>query len=475
MQLCQAGRFSATVDGNCDGTCEAGYYCAPGARSARDAPCPRSGDVFCPPGSERPRPVAAGFYALYDGALPVDEAACPRGSYCAAGKRLPCPAGTYGNVSALSTSGCSAACGGAGEYCPEGSLVPLKCPPGKFCTGGSAPAAPCPPGTFGQTAALGDARAAGPVRPGRIVPLALCYRRLARREPMENHHGSRTLHARRLVPRATIVPRTALRPCRAKARWRPRKASPGGRSARLAWEPRKRHEQATTLRAAWKGPGRGKRRASRATAATSACGTRARQGHTNLRRAWRRPRSTRRSAGPALPVTTVRGRRAPRNRAPRERTATSLATRLDSPTPRARARASAATTARKAPCCRLRVRLERLATRRVSRRPRARRRASRTRPVNVLLRNARRGTTAPPARRTGGNASAARACTAPRGSGAPVQPDEGMVGVAGGGEIPFERAGQADCEDFCLAPDGVPACPAPRRASARPVCARTTH
>ena len=90
-ELCKAGRYSATVDGNCDGTCEAGYYCAPGARSARDAPCPRSGDVFCPPGSERPRPVAAGFYALYDGALPVGEAACPRGSYCAAGKRLPCP------------------------------------------------------------------------------------------------------------------------------------------------------------------------------------------------------------------------------------------------------------------------------------------------------------------------------------------------------------------------------------------------
>ena len=147
-QLCQAGRFSATVEGSCDGTCEAGYYCAPGARSARDAPCPRSGDVFCPPGSERPRPVAAGFYALYDGALPVGEAACPRGSYCAAGKRLPCPAGTYGNVTALSTSGCSAACGGAGEYCPEGSLVPLKCPPGSFCTGGAAPASPCPPGTY---------------------------------------------------------------------------------------------------------------------------------------------------------------------------------------------------------------------------------------------------------------------------------------------------------------------------------------
>ena len=218
--------------------------------------------------------------------------------------------------------------------------------------------------------------------------------------------------ARRLVPRATIVPRTALPPYRAKARWRPRKASPGGRSARLAWGPRKRQEQATTLRAAPKGRDRGKRRARRVTAATSACGTPAPRAHTNLRRELSPTRSTRHSAGPALPVTIVRGRRAPRNRAPREPMGMSLATRLDSPTPRARDRASAATTVRKLRCCRLRVRLERLGTRRVSRRRRARPLASRTRPGNVALRNARRGTTAPPVRRTGGSASAARACTA---------------------------------------------------------------
>ena len=253
--------------------------------------------------------------------------------------------------------------------------------------------------------------AAGPVHPDPIVLRALCYRRLVRRERMEKIHGSRTRPARRPVPRATIVPRTALRPCRAKARWRRRKASPGGRSVRLVWEPRKRHEQATTLLAAWKARGRGKRRASRATAATSACGMRARRARTNLRRAWRRPRSTRRSAGPALPVTIVRGRRAPRVPAPLAPMATSLATRLDSLPPRARARAIAATTARKAPCCRLRVLLERLGTRRVSRRRRARRRVFQTRPGNVARLSVRRGTIAPPARRTGGSASAARACT----------------------------------------------------------------
>ena len=239
---------------------------------------------------------------------------------------------------------------------------------------------------------------------------------------MGNHHGSRTLHVLLLAPRGIIVQRTARPPCRAKARLRPRKASPGGRSARLAWEPRKRHEQATTRLAARKAPGRGKRRASRAPAATSACGTRARRGPTNPRRARRRRRSTRRSAGPALPVTIVRGRRAPRNRAPRERTGTSLATRLDLLPPRARARASAATTARKAPFSRLRVRLERLATRPDSRRRRAQRLASRTHPVSVLHRNARRGTTVPPVRRMGGSASAARACTARAGPARPSSP-----------------------------------------------------
>ena len=239
---------------------------------------------------------------------------------------------------------------------------------------------------------------------------------------MESPLGSRILHARRRVPRVTIVPRTALPPYRAKARWRPRKASPGGRSVRLVWEPRKRQEQATTLLAAPKGRDRGKRRANQGTGATSACGTRARRARTNLRRARRRPRSTRRSAGPALPVTIVRGRRAPRNRAPREPMGMSLATRLDLLPPRARARASAATTARKAPCCRLRVPLERLATRPDSRRRRARRRVSRTHPASVLRRNARRGTTAPLGPRTAASASAARACTVRAGPARPSNP-----------------------------------------------------
>ena len=209
------------------------------ARSARDAPCPRSGDVFCPPGVDRPRPVAAGFYALYDGALPVGEAACPRGSYCAAGKRLPCPAGTYGNVSALSTSGCSAACGGAGEYCPEGSLVPLKCPPGSFCTGGAAPAAnPCPPGTFGQTAGVRRRALQRAVSARVVLSRWLCVTDGLSagnvwRIPTAQGRG---MHG--ALSRGPLLScEQHLRPCRAKARWRRPKVSPGGRSARLAGSP----------------------------------------------------------------------------------------------------------------------------------------------------------------------------------------------------------------------------------------------
>ena len=181
-----------------------------------------------------------------------------------------------------------------------------------------------------------------------------------------------------LARRATIVLRTVPSPSGAARQSRRPTVSPGHRFARAAPARRKRQNQATTPRAARKAHGRARRRASRDTAATSACGMRVHQGPTNLRRAWRLPRSTRRSAGPALPVTIVRGRRAQRVPAPREPMGTSLATRLDSPTPRARARAIAATTARKAPYCRLRVRLERLGIRQGSPRPPARRLAFRT-------------------------------------------------------------------------------------------------
>ena len=247
-----------------------------------------------------------------------------------------------------------------------------------------------------------------PVRPGRIVPLALCYRRRARRERMEKIHGSRTRLARRLVPRATIVQRTALPPSGAARQSRRPTVSPGHRFARAAPARRKLQNQATTPRAARKAHGRARRRASRGTVVTSACGTRAHQGHTNPHRPLSPTRSTRRSAGPALPVTIVRGRRALRSPAPRERTAKTRTC----PLPRVQACASAATTARKLPYCRLRVPLERLGTRPGSRRRRARRRAFRTRPGNVALLSVRRGTIAPLGRRMGGSVNVARACTA---------------------------------------------------------------
>ena len=280
------------------------------------------------------------------------------------------------------------------------------CPPGSYCPAGSVLPTACPPGTYGESPRLKDPTCTAPCPEGHYCPA-----NSTSPVPCEG-----TMAASEGFARRPFCPAGVGAPQATRAGYYATGGVEGARSREAPCESGYRchlgvrhacapgtHEPATGVEAT---------------------------------------RSTRRSAGPALPVTTVRGRRAPRNRAPREPMGMSLATRLDLLPPRARARASAATTARKAPCCRLRVRLERLVTRRGSRRRPARRRASRTRPGNVLRLSVRRGTTAPPVRRTGGNASAARACTVPRGSGAPVQPDEGMVGVAGGGG----RAGQADCE-----------------------------
>jgi sugar lactone lactonase YvrE len=78
---------------------------------------------------------------------------CPTGSYCPLGSvnPTPCPAGTFGNASGLSSAACSGACTSApGFYCPAGSTAAnatLLCPTGAFCAGGAAPSAPCSPAT----------------------------------------------------------------------------------------------------------------------------------------------------------------------------------------------------------------------------------------------------------------------------------------------------------------------------------------
>ena len=111
--------------GTADGTCEAGFYCAPGARSARDAPCPPSGDVFCPPGSERLRVRRGGLLRCCTTARSRWARPRARGAVTARPGRG-ClvrrePTATF---PLSQPPAAPRPAGGAGEYCPEGSWCP---------------------------------------------------------------------------------------------------------------------------------------------------------------------------------------------------------------------------------------------------------------------------------------------------------------------------------------------------------------
>jgi hypothetical protein len=58
----------------------------------------------------------------------------------------PCPPGTFGNASGLTSAACSGPCAAApGSGCGAGATSPAgaPCPPGFFCRGGSEPPLPC--------------------------------------------------------------------------------------------------------------------------------------------------------------------------------------------------------------------------------------------------------------------------------------------------------------------------------------------
>ena len=62
---------------------------------------------------------------------------CEPGSYCITGIKKLCPAGTYGNISALTTRKCSGPCP-AGYFCPEATTSPIICgSAGVYCPQGS--------------------------------------------------------------------------------------------------------------------------------------------------------------------------------------------------------------------------------------------------------------------------------------------------------------------------------------------------
>lgn len=63
---------------------------------------------------------------------------------------MPCPEGTYTNVTATPDVGSCQTCP-AGYYCPLASSTPTDCPRGSYCVAGSFKPEPCPIGRYGNT------------------------------------------------------------------------------------------------------------------------------------------------------------------------------------------------------------------------------------------------------------------------------------------------------------------------------------
>ncbi len=191
-----------------EGNCSEGYYCPAGEilKSPPDKECQPG--HFCPEGSGTHKPCPPGYYQPYkrmglcyicpEGSYcdPADARAnlssgintsthgvvypldCPRGYYCPNGTRakyqFPCPIGTFGNKSKLTSldecepclkghyckkSGITKSSGVCyeGYYCTIRATLPNAntttdqggpCPPGHYCIEGSYQPEPCPSGTY---------------------------------------------------------------------------------------------------------------------------------------------------------------------------------------------------------------------------------------------------------------------------------------------------------------------------------------
>ncbi|KAI9538601.1 hypothetical protein NQZ68_012253 [Dissostichus eleginoides] len=129
--------------------CPAGHYCFDGSVE---------GILPCPPGTYSPQfglsqveqclICPAGFYCE-DWGLFEPTGPCQAGYYCIAGVNFQNPDGNF-------STGVGGTCP-KGKYCPEGTSLPLPCPPGSegglcpqahYCPEGSASSVPCPAGAY---------------------------------------------------------------------------------------------------------------------------------------------------------------------------------------------------------------------------------------------------------------------------------------------------------------------------------------
>jgi hypothetical protein len=88
------------------------YFCPAGSSNNTVSACGNA-TVYCPAGSGLPVSVSSGHYSVpVSGALTnrTGQLPCPAGSYCTAGVMADCPAGRYGDSTALNSSACTASC-----------------------------------------------------------------------------------------------------------------------------------------------------------------------------------------------------------------------------------------------------------------------------------------------------------------------------------------------------------------------------
>ena len=157
-QMCATGSIYAK-------NCSKGFYC-PGQSSSTDNPlknCTEESQcgiyslpVPCPAGTYQPleaQTASTSCIACGEDLQTGDitfrgyhcpfrnssfQTICPAGHFClpAQGDAVSCPAGYYrAFVGGYNISSCDL-CGG-GKYCPNGTVVPINCPPGTYCKPGS--------------------------------------------------------------------------------------------------------------------------------------------------------------------------------------------------------------------------------------------------------------------------------------------------------------------------------------------------
>ena len=160
-RLCDGGHFGNSTglsSSSCTGSCRSGYFCPPGSVSDTEHEC-GGVDRYCPPGSDSPSYVPDGFVS---GPSYVNETirstieSCPLGFYCTGGESRPCPAGSFGNSTVLTSPSCSSQCP-IGFYCPEGTSQPDSYP--------------CPSGRYGSELGLFNSSCSGSCSPGFYCPL----------------------------------------------------------------------------------------------------------------------------------------------------------------------------------------------------------------------------------------------------------------------------------------------------------------